>query len=532
VLPAVVALVVSSDVSPPTVVPGTMVTSSGLVLTSRRAIADAIDKSATIWVVRGTGRGALTGRESIRSPTRSQAVPARLLAISEDLDLALVEAMPPEPLFYPHLPVSRRSAAGGAAVLAVGHGAGRGLWSGALGVLGPPHAATGTARWLREISGGALPLAPGSPLFDGLGRLQGMAAEPAGLAGGAAGTSVVDAEGIWRFLLAAGAPQLRFAGVPLYRRPPPGFPVKGVARAGATPASPIPAQAAREQPPVLPAMAKKGTLALRPVPGAKVAAPAAASEAPAAQPSAARGRPAAVSFSAGTTALRVSAADLEGHPVPSALPVKTAGAPERGGAKAAVVVVELGSYHAPETRAAAGTVRGLADHPNGQVRVIWKDADRGHGDDHSLPERAARAAGEQGEFWAMHDLLLEAPQPVREPLVLKLARRLRLDEEALVAALRSDGLAGDVEVNATQAGELPVLATPSFIVNGRPVDGGWIAAAALQDAVDAELWGLEHGGAASASRPSRVIVPGPNLPGARFDAARLAKGLPVARSPR
>ena len=98
VSPAVVALVVSGGATmPPTIVSGVLVTASGLVLTSRRAISEVIDGRATVNMVRSAGRG----RSAANARDLAEAVPARLRAVSDELDLALLEAMPAEPISIP-----------------------------------------------------------------------------------------------------------------------------------------------------------------------------------------------------------------------------------------------------------------------------------------------------------------------------------------------------------------------------------------------------------------------------------------------
>src|SRR6185436_4445017 len=101
---------------------------------------------------------------------------------SQELDLALVEALPARAVFYPHLPVARRTPAAGAAALAVGHVAlrGRGLWSASTTAIGPARGAIGAASWLRALAPGAwtAEVPAGTPLFDALGRVVALAADP------------------------------------------------------------------------------------------------------------------------------------------------------------------------------------------------------------------------------------------------------------------------------------------------------------------------------------------------------------------
>ena len=59
VSPAVVALVVSGTAAAPSIASGVLVTASGLIITSRRALSEAIDGHAAVTMVRGDARGRL-----------------------------------------------------------------------------------------------------------------------------------------------------------------------------------------------------------------------------------------------------------------------------------------------------------------------------------------------------------------------------------------------------------------------------------------------------------------------------------------
>src|SRR5262249_49238402 len=122
VAPAIVGLVVGAEV-----VPGAAVTASGLTLPTARAVPAAAGGAAALAVVRLGGGAA---RPSARD--FADAVPARVVALSDELDLALVEALPSKSIFYRHLPVARRTPPAGTSVLAAGHDAERGLWAGSV----------------------------------------------------------------------------------------------------------------------------------------------------------------------------------------------------------------------------------------------------------------------------------------------------------------------------------------------------------------------------------------------------------------
>jgi protein-disulfide isomerase len=528
--PSVVALVVSGGNAAATVASGVTVTASGFVLTSRHAIADAVDGGASLALVSGGAHGRCSPREL------TAAVPARVVALSNELDLAMVEALPPDATFFPHLPIARRRTIDGTTVLAVGHGKKRGLWSATPTPIGPAVGAVGNQRWMRRLSPTAesSTLEAGTPLVDSVGRVVALVVEPSGHADG---PIAVDGDALVRFLLAAQANELRFAGVPPMRRKTPGTIVVArptgakhkdastptTANAKSAGVTSQPRELAAES---MPGVVRKGSLD-RNFPGKAIAQTAITTDASTA---ARAGGEAA--FRPTSNALTILAADLDRHPNSAMLRVDADDAPSRGPDDAPVTIVQFGDYHSPDTRDAESTVRDLVDGKAASARLLWKDADRGDGDDYLLPARAARAAAEQDEFWSMHDRLLKSGSSPNMDRVRKLAHEIDLDAQVFTVALDSDGLASAVESDSQRAGHAPFFATPAFVVNGLVVDGGSIAGPALRAAVDEEL--LAHGPkqAVAIARPPRAIASGAALAGAAFDPAKMARTIADAAARR
>jgi protein-disulfide isomerase len=83
---------------------------------------------------------------------------------------------------------------------------------------------------------------------------------------------------------------------------------------------------------------------------------------------------------------------------------------------------------------------------------------------------SAEAAGQQGEFWSMHDLLFEyQDQFDRKKCFLELAEELGLDLGKFIIDRRSDDLAKKVEKDFAGGVYSGVSRTPTFFVNGTKV---------------------------------------------------------------
>ncbi|MFI5929618.1 Na+/H+ antiporter NhaA [Micromonospora sp. NPDC051543] len=149
----------------------------------------------------------------------------------------------------------------------------------------------------------------------------------------------------------------------------------------------------------------------------------------------------------------------------------------RGSLDAPVTVVEYGDFECPYCGQAEPAVRELlADFAN--VRYVWRHLPLTDVHPHAqLAAEAAEAAGEQGAFWEMHDLLL-AHQDALDPAdVMRYAEQLglELDEfrEHMVKRMGVDRIAEDVE-SADLSG---VTGTPTFFVNGQRHHGAYDIAA-------------------------------------------------------
>ena len=108
---------------------------------------------------------------------------------------------------------------------------------------------------------------------------------------------------------------------------------------------------------------------------------------------------------------------------------------------------------------------------DGRVRLVYKDFPL---PSHSLAmpaHEAARCAGDQGRYWAYHDVLFERqPRFERDDLV-DYAVNLNLDRERFERCLDGRRFREAVEADFAEGRELGVRSTPTFLVNGKPLVG-------------------------------------------------------------
>lgn len=88
-----------------------------------------------------------------------------------------------------------------------------------------------------------------------------------------------------------------------------------------------------------------------------------------------------------------------------------------------------------------------------------------------LAHQAALAAGEQGKFWEMHDLLFANQQHAQRDDLIEYAGRLGLDLDRFRRDMDSDRIKQVIEADKADGRQLHVNGTPTFYVNGREFSG-------------------------------------------------------------
>ena len=156
----------------------------------------------------------------------------------------------------------------------------------------------------------------------------------------------------------------------------------------------------------------------------------------------------------------------------------------RGPQDAAVTVVEYGDFQCPYCGQAEPAVRAILG--DADVRFVWRHLPLS--DVHPEAEiaaQAAEAAGDQGRFWEMHDLLLDHQDHLRKPELLGYAEQLGLDVPRFQKQLYSHQHQARVAQDVESADISGVSGTPTFFVNGRRQYGAFDAASLTRAIADA-----------------------------------------------
>jgi protein-disulfide isomerase len=144
----------------------------------------------------------------------------------------------------------------------------------------------------------------------------------------------------------------------------------------------------------------------------------------------------------------------------------------RGSEQAAVTVVVFGDYQSSDSVDAARDLATVRERFDGRLRVAFRHFPIG--DAHPLAlhaAEAAEAAGAQGRFWEMHDLILGRTRTLDAALVRGFAQQIGLDLERFDADLAGDAHLRHILEDFQSGVDSGVNGTPTFFVNGERLDG-------------------------------------------------------------
>jgi protein-disulfide isomerase len=84
--------------------------------------------------------------------------------------------------------------------------------------------------------------------------------------------------------------------------------------------------------------------------------------------------------------------------------------------------------------------------------------------------RAAEAAGRQGKFWEMHDLLFQNQEALEDEDLFSYAELLGLDEDQFAADMEDGSLIAHVDADLESGKECEITSTPIFFLNNEKIE--------------------------------------------------------------
>ena len=146
----------------------------------------------------------------------------------------------------------------------------------------------------------------------------------------------------------------------------------------------------------------------------------------------------------------------------------------QGHADAPVTLVEYGDYQCPHCGRAHPIVKKIQQRLGSQLRFVFRNFPLStlHPNAQSAAE-AAEAAGAQGRFWEMHDLLLEHQRTLTDAALTQYAETVGLDSHRFQRDLADRSFEARVREDFRSGVRSGVNGTPTFFINGIRYDGAW-----------------------------------------------------------
>jgi len=142
-----------------------------------------------------------------------------------------------------------------------------------------------------------------------------------------------------------------------------------------------------------------------------------------------------------------------------------------GDADSSLTLVEYGDYECPACSQAAPLTQHLVESFGKRLRFIYRHFPLMEVHPHAeLAAEAAEAAAAQGQFWTMHQLLFSQPQPLDLPSLTAHAQSIGLDMNRFNGEMADRIYTQRIQEHRRAGARSGVRATPSFFLNGTPVD--------------------------------------------------------------
>ncbi|HEX8558986.1 MAG TPA: thioredoxin domain-containing protein [Pyrinomonadaceae bacterium] len=187
-----------------------------------------------------------------------------------------------------------------------------------------------------------------------------------------------------------------------------------------------------------------------------------------------------------------SAANFQPRPTSAAQP-GAANPPARGGATAKVTVEEFSDFQCPACGSLEPGLRRVLNDYGDRVRFIFRHFPLQMHKYAFQASRAAEAAGQQGKFWEMHDMIYDNQKEWSDSMEPRVqfdayATRLGLDVQRFRADMERQDLADRIKADYARGMSLRVQGTPTVFLNGRElVPGKLVTEEDLRREIDAAL---------------------------------------------
>lgn len=144
--------------------------------------------------------------------------------------------------------------------------------------------------------------------------------------------------------------------------------------------------------------------------------------------------------------------------------------PVKGRKDAAVTITEFSDYQCPYCSRVQPTLKKVMEAYPDNVKIVFKNFPLSSIHPQAKDAaRAAHAAGEQGKYWEMHDLIFKNAKSLNDEKFRALAVSLNLDIDKFMADFKSGRYDRQIEEDIELGRSVGVRGTPTFFINGKRV---------------------------------------------------------------
>lgn len=150
----------------------------------------------------------------------------------------------------------------------------------------------------------------------------------------------------------------------------------------------------------------------------------------------------------------------------------------KGPESASVILIEYSDFQCPACAAYYPLVKKLSEEFPQDIRIVYRHFPLTQTHKNALSSaKASEAAGAQGKFWEMHDMLFEKQGEWSElgsakDKFVEYANELGLDKQKFLSDFDSREVSEKINAEMTSGNTLGITGTPTFFLNGAKVAPG------------------------------------------------------------
>jgi protein-disulfide isomerase len=142
----------------------------------------------------------------------------------------------------------------------------------------------------------------------------------------------------------------------------------------------------------------------------------------------------------------------------------------QGNRDAQVYLVEFSDFQCPACTAVKPLVDEIIKTNGEKVEFAYRHYPLPQHPLAQIAAEAAEAAGAQGKFWEMFDLIFASSETFTEPMLIDFAKQLKLDMNAFTGALTNGTYKSIVQSDVDAGNRIGIDATPTFFLNGKKLE--------------------------------------------------------------